>query len=177
MTTTARLPKPPREVPADRSLERLAPQFRAKVALLLARMHARGFTAIVAEAFRSDDRQAYLFGFGRLYDDGRGIVTKARSAAFSYHGYGLAVDIVDATLGWDAPAAFWTALREEAEALGLTSGDDWDHDGIPVEQDPDEHLCDKPHVQFPRRKCPSLEAERLRAAGDYEGVWRLAGAL
>lgn len=145
MTT---LPKPPKEVPVDRDLSKLAPAFRKKIELLLERMRVLGHDAMVFEAFRSDERAAYLYGFGRSYDDGRGVVTKAKDGRKTFHRYGLAVDIISRSMEWDAPKAFWDDLRKEATALGLRSGDDWDRDGIPVEQDPDEHTSDRPHVQW-----------------------------
>lgn len=40
----------------------------------------------------------------------------------SRHLTGTAADIVHATLGWDAPSAFWDALRDAAEAEGLQIG-------------------------------------------------------
>ena len=43
-------------------------------------MKLRGLDAIVAETLRTDERQEFLYGFGRDYDDGRGIVTHSRAA-------------------------------------------------------------------------------------------------
>lgn len=176
-----KLPLPPAEVGAlavDNDLSKCAPKFVERVWTLLHELQRRGFPAKVAEAFRSDERAAFLYGFGREYDDGRGVVTKVKSASKSWHRYGLAVDIVSAEHGYDAPAAFWTALRECATEAGLRSGDDWDRDGVAVEEDPDEHFADKPHVQFgpPMRVTPSDQAWILLERGGVEAVWAAVGA-
>ena len=83
------LPLPPREVPMCRALDVLAPKFRAALEAVLAQLP----DAIVAETLRTPERQAYLYGFGRDYDDDRGIVTQAPTHLTSWHGYGLAADI------------------------------------------------------------------------------------
>jgi len=58
-------------VPVDRRLEVLAPAFRRKIDAVLEAVPY----ATVAETLRTDARQQFLYGFGRDYDDGRGIVT------------------------------------------------------------------------------------------------------
>jgi hypothetical protein len=168
------LPDPPTEVPADDDIAKLAPRFAEKVADLIAEMQRRGHDPVVVEAFRSDERQAWLYGFGREYDDGRGNVTGAPTGSKSWHRYGLAVDIVSQSKGDSAPRAFWDALRTIAETLRLTSGDDWDRDGIPVEHDADEHRADLPHVQWwtpAMRVTPSDRAWQLLQSGGLSAVW------
>lgn len=174
MTVTAALPAPPPEVPECRDTTRLAPKFRDKLYRVLDRMARRGFDPIVAETGRTHERQAYLFGFGREYDDGRGIVTHSEDEDETWHGFWLAGDVISQKHRWNAPAAFWIALREEAEAEGLTSGADWDRDPSTPE-----HFVDAPHVQWgpPMRRSPSPRAARLRAEGGLEAVWREVGAL
>lgn len=159
------LPKPPREVAVEHSLEPLAPRFRDAVERVLERMQEAGFQAVVAESIRSNEREEYLYGFGRTYDDGRGIVTHSKDCAHSWHCFGLAVDIVDAKLAWDAPAKFWRALRAAAEEEGLVSG--------AVFSDPD-----LPHVQWgaPMRHSPSPNAVALQKEGGNVRVWQEVGA-
>lgn len=161
-----KLPAPPAEVPADTSLDGLAPKFRAKLALVLNRLGMQGHPPRVAETLRSNERAKFLHGFGREYDDGRGVVTNAADAAKTWHHYGLAADVVHATKGWDAGEDFWKALRDAAVAEGLTAGYDW-------------HFQDKPHVQWgaPMRAGPSDRAVTLLAAGGVEAVWREVGAV
>jgi peptidoglycan L-alanyl-D-glutamate endopeptidase CwlK len=154
----------PPEVPVERSLDVLAPAFRAAVLRMLARLEG-GRTEWPFETLRTADRQGYLYGFGRDYDDGRGIVTRAELADTSWHGFGLAVDVVekDAT-PWDAPPDFWASLGAAARAEGLVWGGDWKHP-------------DRPHVQW--GKCPAsppFKARALLQTDGMEAVWRLYGA-
>lgn len=173
-----RLPPAPPETPhtrASRDLSIIAPQLAKRVTtIVLPQMLARGHDAYVFEAFRSDARAAYLYGFGRSYDDGRGIVTNARDASRTYHRYGLAVDIISQSREWDAPSAFWSDLRKIATAAGLRSGDDWDRDGVPVGPDPDESYSDRPHVQWwipGMRTTPSDHAWIVLHARGMPAVW------
>jgi peptidoglycan LD-endopeptidase CwlK len=161
------LPPPPPEVPVDNSLEGLAPIFHARVNELLARMKARGHDPIVSESFRTNERQTYLWGFGREYDDGRGIVTHSRDADETWHHFGLAVDIISQSHGWDAPPRFWHDLGALSVALGLSWGGNW------------KSIQDRPHVQFgsPMRQSPSPRAARLLAQGGLEAVWKEVGAI
>ena len=142
------LPTPPAEVPVSRDRSLLPSVFNAKLDRVLARMEKQGHDPIIFEALRTDERQRFLWGFGRLYDDGRGVVTYSKTAERTWHGYGLAVDIISKRHAWNAPASFWTALGEACRAEGLWWGNDWDRDGVPVERDPDERMSDRPHVQW-----------------------------
>lgn len=155
----------PPEVPVQSSLDGLAPKVRAAVERIVARMKAEGHNPRVFETLRTKERQAFLHGFGRLYDDGRGTVTKVADAASGWHFYGLAVDIVenDGT-PWTAPQAFWQSLGRNAEADGMTWGGRW-------------KFTDLPHIQFGGcRVSPSAEAKALHAQGGNPAVWAAVGA-
>lgn len=156
----------PREVPRHADLNECAPLFAEKVRELIARLEAQGYDPFVYEAVRTDDRCAWLHGFGREYDDGRGIVTNAATGAKSWHRYGLAVDIISRAQGWEASDGFWAALRTEATALGLEAGGNW-------------KMADKPHVQWgaPMRTTPSDHAWELLQGGGAEAVWLEVGAM
>lgn len=165
----------PREVPRIRNMARCAPRFITKVDFVMARMVERGHDPVVFETLRTQERQNFLFGFGRDYDDGRGIVTHAASAFDTWHGFGLGVDIISRSREWDETyVEFWRDLRLFATEAGLASGDDWDRDGVPGENDPDEHFHDKPHVQW---WCtgmvvrPSPRAIVLYRKGGLPAVW------
>lgn len=151
----------PREVPRSANLEECAPKFADKIRQLLLRLTEQGYDPIVYEATRTDDRCAWLYGFGRDYDDGRGIVTNAKTGEASWHRYGLAVDIISRKDGWNAPDGFWAALRTEAVKLGLEAGGNW-------------KMADKPHVQWgaPMRTSPSDHARELLKRGGREAVWK-----
>jgi hypothetical protein len=88
---------------------RLLPGFREQVEALVADMRGAGFDPRVYETWRSPERVAML-------------VAKGVGSKNSVHPYGIAADIIDAKLLWNAKAAFWTNLTTFAEARGLTSG-------------------------------------------------------
>lgn len=155
------LPLPPREVPRVTSLDGLAPKFRADLEAMLAQVP----DAIVGETIRTPERQEYLWGFGRLYDDDRGEVTGAKSALYSWHGYGLAADIWRKGVLWRATPLWFRTMGEVAKAHGLQWGGDWQRD-------------DEPHVQFGTLKDkPSYVSRGLYASGGVEAVWRAVGAI
>lgn len=176
MTTPTRpvLPKPPAEVPVEASLIHLAPRFREKVDLVCTDMVAWGYDPRVFETLRTDARQSFLHGFGRLYDDGRGIVTHSRTADETWHGFGLAVDIICARRLWSAPPDFWYVLGTSARRHDLVWGADWNSDWSSA----DERFLDRPHIQWgaPMRRSPSARAVELRRTGGLSAVWAEVGA-
>ena len=119
------------------------------------------------ETLRTDPRQQWLFGFGRRYSDGRGIVTNSEDADETWHGFGLAVDIVHARRYWLAPEEFWASLGSAARRHGLVWGGDWPS------------FPDRPHLQWGgrMRRSPSPRAARLRESGGLPAVWAEVGAL
>jgi hypothetical protein len=144
------------------------PRLRGKVMLLITKLEDRGRDPIVYESVRTHERQQYLYGFGRSYDDPgdpRGIVTYSQDGDDSWHFYGLAVDIISKSKGWGAPPSFWVDLGQAARSVGLHWGGDW-------------RKKDLPHVQWgePMRDSPSPNAARLFASGGREAVWKVVGA-
>ena len=160
--TTRKRGTVPRAVPVDRRLEVLAPAFRRKIDAVLEAVPY----ATVAETLRTDARQQFLYGFGRDYDDGRGIVTHSETALDTWHHYGLAADLIHKAKGWDAPMQWWQQLGAAAKAQGLVWGGDWT-------------FRDYPHLQWgaPMRRSPSPSAAQLLADGGVEAVWRVVKAL
>ncbi|XPV75188.1 MAG: M15 family metallopeptidase [Desulfovibrio sp.] len=71
-------------------------------------------------------------------------------------GFGHAVDLLplfDGKGSYKSMEAFGevkVAMDEAADELGVNIiwGNDWDDDGIPVRQDPDENFVDAPHFQL-----------------------------
>jgi hypothetical protein len=169
-----KLPPPPREVPVNGDMSGIAPKFRDAVERVLARMIDLGHDPMVYETLRTNERQSYLFGFGREYDDGRGVVTHSRGADQTWHHFGLAVDVISRSKHWDAPAQFWRDLETCVEAEGLVSGRDWDGSDATKES-----FVDSPHFQFGpgMRRSPSVRAIQLLASGGYAAVWNEVGAL
>lgn len=157
----------PPEPPIINAVDALAPGFRDRLAMVLADLVDAGWRPVLRETLRTEDRQSWLYGFGRDYDDGRGIVTNAPTALNGWHFFGLAADVGDRR--YDAgsePDEFWPTLERCAVARGLASGADW------------KSFCDKPHVQFgpPMRATPSGDAVRLYQHGGNAAVWAVVGA-
>lgn len=169
------LPLPPREVSVDRDLSKLAPRFALAVGRVVADLTAWGYDPVVFEAMRTDERQRFLHGFGRQYDDGRGVVTHSLTSRDTWHGYGLAVDIVSKSKLWNADRWFWDTLGLSARRHGLLWGADWNNNG----RTDDESFSDRPHIQWgaPMRRSPSSYAAALLKAKGVEAVWREVGAL
>ncbi len=143
----------PPEPPVIVSLDGLAPQFYTIVLSVVPNV-----ADLVNETLRTDARQAWLYGFGREYDDGRGIVTNAPTGNTSWHKFGLALDFKT-----PPSAAVAAALRAAGIALGM----DW-----PT-------FIDPPHIQAgpPMRRSPSSEAALLWGDGsDPSKLWTVVGA-
>jgi hypothetical protein len=156
------LPRPPAEVPRIWSLDDLNPHFRARLELILADVKKER----VFETIRTDERQQFLYGFGREYDDPtpRGAVTKVATAMYGWHFYGLASDIVeDDATPWVAPNAFWQELGLAAERHGCVWGGRWKR-------------VDLPHVQMGGIPVsPTVRVRQVYAAEGIKGVWAHLG--
>ncbi len=127
-STAASPPAPDDIVPAppngerDQDLSKLHPLVRQAITATVAELNQAGAPFQVFEAFRTPERQAYLYAQGRTRPGG--IVTNAQ-AWQSYHQYGLAADLVlfrDGAWSWStagADAALWTQLHTVGESHGL----------------------------------------------------------
>jgi len=157
-----KLPTPTISVPVVKSLDGLAPAFRDKLERVLESVAY----AEVSETLRTDARQRFLFGFGRDYDDGRGIVTYSETALDTWHHYGLAADVIHSRKGWEAPRQWWQELGAAVKAQGLVWGGDW-------------RFRDYPHIQWgaPMRRSPSPSAAKLLESGGVEAVWEAVKAI
>lgn len=135
----------------QRDPAQLHPSFRAALAQLLARLAAETLPFRVFEAFRTPERQEWLYAQGRTRAGS--VVTNARAWA-SFHQYGMAVDLVlfiDGQWSWssDGPlAAHWERMRELARDVGLRTLS-WE----------------EPHVEWPVTVAEATEAPML-ASGD-----------
>jgi peptidoglycan L-alanyl-D-glutamate endopeptidase CwlK len=119
----------------------------------------------VFETIRTNKRQQHIYGFGRDYDEVHPPRkrTNAYDASFSWHGYGLAVDVIHPTLRWNATQAWWEQLAKDYEAVGLRAGRRF------------KRLPDSPHAQwFCGGLCPVSPTPQDRAdhrAGRIQDVW------
>lgn len=145
-------------------LRLLAPRFGLAVADALNACWRRGLDPVVYETLRTPERQAWLYAQGRTREGE--IVTNARDAFTSWHGYGLAVDVISAKQAWAAPPEWWSAVAREFKARGCAWGGDW-------------RMRDLPHFQHgaPMRSSPSPRARELYVEGGFAAVWREVRAL
>ena len=149
----------PQEPARQHTLEVCAPQFADAVTATLLDLRNAGFDPIVYETLRTPDRQSWLAGFGRDYDDGRGIVTHALEVWTTWHGFALGADIISESKDWGASDEFWVALGDAAERHGLAWGGRW-------------KMRDLPHIQpAVCRTTPSGHAKALYDSGGYPAVW------
>ncbi|MEO7102361.1 MAG: M15 family metallopeptidase [Gemmatimonadaceae bacterium] len=147
----------------------LAPLVGKVVTLAIAELNAAGWDARVFETLRSEELQAWDFEHG---------VTNAAHAWTSWHGYGLAVDVVSRQHGWDlwgrsTPTAWQDAVVAAFKKYGMAWAGDWTHGVGPG------HAVDWDHFQWGKlRKSPSpVSISLFQSAPDgYKAVWPLVGA-
>jgi peptidoglycan L-alanyl-D-glutamate endopeptidase CwlK len=154
-------------VPAvSRDLALLAPKFRAGVEAALAECESEGIDAFVYEAFRSNELQQLYYERGRTVKPPNKPVTNARTNLFSWHGYGLAVDVVSRKDYWKPPEgeAWFAKVAEIFKRHDCKWGGDWTQK-------------DTPHFQWHRCKPSPSDMARLIVRQDgLIGVWRAVGA-
>jgi hypothetical protein len=99
----------PKEPPVDNNPAHLWLPFYQRIQVLFRAMEQRGFDPIIFEGKRTEERQDWLYGYGRTHHIG----CKPKTwTTHSKHLTGKAVDIISKSHLW-ASAAFYTALREE----------------------------------------------------------------
>lgn len=151
--------------PAARDADpaRLHPAFRSRVLEVVRQLQAEGLPFRIFEAWRSPERQRYLYEQGRTRPGAK--VTNAQ-AWESYHQYGLAADLVlyeNGAWSWETRGprgAWWTRMHAIARAAGL------------------EPLSfEMPHVQLAGTSTAALRAGRYPAGGDDAWSNHLAHAI
>jgi peptidoglycan LD-endopeptidase CwlK len=146
-------------------LEYLAPRFRAAVEAAIAECRANGLDAVVYETYRSNELQSVYFARGRTVKPPVAPVTNAMENLFSWHGYGLAVDVIHATKQWDVPESWFARVAEVFKKHGCKWGGDWT-------------TKDLPHFQWGLCKpSPSPVARDLIRTKGVGAVWEAVGAL
>jgi len=115
----------------------LLPLVKRQSDKIVAAMSLLGLPVRVVEGYRSPERQTELYNQGRTIKGN--IVTNAK-AGESWHGYGMAVDIIFRKQGYNATEAQWKILADVAVANGFEWGgsDKWKRAGF----------VDKPHFQM-----------------------------
>lgn len=147
-----------------RDLATLAPRFRAAVEKAAAECNKDGLDAIVYEAYRSPELQAAYYARGRTEIPPNYTVTNAKSNLYSWHGYGLAVDVISKSKGWGESEEWFARVAEHFRGAGCRWGGEW-------------KMKDLPHFQWALCKpSPSDRARELIATGGMEIVWEAVSA-
>jgi hypothetical protein len=147
-------------------MQLLAPAFRRAVAASIAECNAapNNLDAIVYETYRSNELQAVYYQRGRTVIPPPKPVTNAMSNLYSWHGYGLAVDVIHRTKQWGAGDAWFAKVAEIFKRHGCKWGGDWT-------------TKDLPHFQWGLCKAsPSSVARELIRTKGVEAVWQAVGA-
>jgi peptidoglycan L-alanyl-D-glutamate endopeptidase CwlK len=145
----------------------LAPAFRAAVDAAIAECNdgAHQLNAMVYETYRSNELQAVYFTRGRTVRPPQEPVTNAMTSLQSWHGYGLAVDVIHKTKRWGAGDAWFASVADVFKRHGCKWGGDWTHP-------------DRPHFQWGLCKpSPSDQARELIRTSGVFAVWEAVGAL
>lgn len=149
----------------QRSLEGCAPLFGQAVLDAIADCEAAGLDAYVYESLRSDELQRLYYARGRTVIPPHYTVTNARSAQFSWHFFGLAVDVISRKNGWETSGEWRRNTATIFKSHGLAWGGDWPHP-------------DLPHFQWGAcKRSPSDRARELYAEGGLLAVWKAVGAV
>lgn len=156
----------------NRDLTLLAPKFKAAVEAAIADCATKGLPVKVNEGLRSQARQAHLFAQGRTRPGPK--VTNAATNLTSWHGYGLAVDVIHKTLAF-APfgsgpgsAAKNEKWFKDVGTVFKAHGCDWGGDWTKP---------DTPHMQW--GACPASPTAAVKALIKRKGmkaVWTSLGA-
>lgn len=163
---SAGLDSVPHQPLVDHDLDKLAPAFRAAVEASLAECQAKGLDAMVFEAVRSEELQAVYYARGRTLIPPETPVTNAKNVRLSWHGYGLAVDVISQAKRWGAASDWWPAVAAVFKSHGCRWGGDWQEGHV-----------DRPHFQW--GLCPDtppLRAQLIKNTGGMAAVWSLYGA-
>lgn len=147
-------------------LQLLAPLFRAAVDAAIAECNdeQNSLDAIVYETYRSNELQGIYYARGRTVRPPKSPVTNAMNNLYSWHGYGLAVDVIHRTRHWDADGNWFRSVAAIFKKQGCKWGGDW------TSPDP-------PHFQWGLCKpSPSPLARELMRTGGVLAVWEAVGA-
>lgn len=144
----------------------LAPGFRGAVENAIAECNdpSNGLDAIVYETYRSNELQALYYKRGREVKPPHSPVTRAQTNLYSWHGYGLAVDVIHRTKEWGPGDSWFRTVSEIFKRHGCKWGGDW-------------KSPDMPHFQWGRCKpSPSDDARELIKTRGVDAVWEAVGA-
>jgi hypothetical protein len=150
----------------SRDLSLLAPRFNEAVIAAIAECNKQGYDAWIYEAYRTNELQELYYRRGRVVIPPKKPVTNAKTNLYSWHGYGLAVDVVSKARLWepDGGTQWFRAIAEIFKRHDCKWGGDW------IKADP-------PHFQWGRCKPSPSDLARLILREDGTGgVWKAVGA-
>jgi hypothetical protein len=148
-----------------RNLDLLAPLFREAVERALRDCWARNLDAYVYETYRSQELQALYYQRGRTVIPPLKRVTNASNNLYSWHGYGLAVDVISRSHGWNRPESWFREVAKSFRDQNCRWGGEW-------------AMKDLPHFQWGRCKpSPSDLARQLYRDEGVEAVWNAVRAV
>lgn len=149
----------------NRDLSLLAPKFKIAVDSAIALCQSRALDAFVYEGYRSEDLQELYFSRGRTVVPPTDTVTNAPTNLYSWHGYGLAVDVISRQLEWSASSDWFARVADCFRQAGCRWGGEWT-------------TKDLPHFQWGLCKpSPSDRARELIASGGLRAVWEAVAAI
>lgn len=148
-------------------IDYLAPQFAHAVVSAIAECNnaENQLNAYVYETYRSNELAQVYYRKGRDKPPPPAkTVTNAPNNLYSWHGYGLAVDVIHKTKGWEAGDEWFAKVAEIFKKHGCDWGGHW-------------KSPDKPHFQWSKCKpSPSSTARELMRTRGVEAVWDAVGA-
>lgn len=142
------------------NLSLLAPRFRAAVESAIRECNeTRHLDAMVYETYRSNALQVVYYARGRTVKPPKETVTNAPANIFSWHGYGLAVDVIHRVKRWNVSEAWFADVASVFKQHGCKWGGDW------LRQD-------LPHFQWGLcRASPSDQARDILTTQGVRAVW------
>lgn len=155
---------------SEQRLMQVAPGLATIIRQLAASLAAESIYVRVVQGLRTVEEQNALYAQGRT-TPGR-IVTNVRGG-YSYHNFGLAVDLVPSEFApdqpynpdWNPQHPSWKTMETAGVAFGLDVGAEW------------RTFPDAPHFQlseqFPEDE-PSDEVRQLYQQGGLTAVWQAA---
>ncbi len=143
----------------------LAPRFQLAVQQAIKECNdVLHLDTIVYETYRSNALQVIYYARGRTVKPPMKTVTAAPNNLYSWHGYGLAVDVIHRTKGWNAGESWFGDVAQVFKRYGCKWGGDWEKQ-------------DLPHFQWGLcRASPSDKAREILQAQGVRAVWAAVNA-
>lgn len=152
---------------SEARLEEVHPKLATQVRSMAEMLEAENITIRVVQSIRSWSEQQALWQEGRDADgnvvDAKAVVTNAKPG-YSYHNFGLAVDVAPFDTGipdWNSSHPAWLRIVSVGESVGLFAGAEF------------RTFPDFPHFQMTGR-LPVSPDDAVRAAyetGGMEAIW------